>query len=344
MKRPFLFSLLALSCSFSTFAEAKQPDAPSWKLIQLSNDLSLRGSAIKGQSIWVTGTQNTVFVSQDGGHSWYNKSVDTSLSHDFRDIQLFDENTAIVMGAGSGEQSKLYKTTDGGDSWQPWYENKDPQGFFNSIAFWDKNNGLLMGDPVDGFYVIQKTTDGGKTWRRIAKHKLPRLHVNEAAFAASGNTLIVGKEGQAWLTTGGHTASVYQSNDWGESWQRHSVPIYSKTRYAGGYGLSINANGQPFVVGGDFENRQGPYQNMATLIDGKWQKVETKQKGLKTAMACEHNTCIALGKTNSDISYDNGKTWRAFDVKSPKGFYTLSSDNNTFIAAGADGKVGLLSL
>lgn len=321
-------------------------DLPSWQLHQLPNKPSLRGSAILGDSMWVTGSNNSVFVSQDGGQTWLNKSVNHSVTTGFRDIELFDENTAIVMGVGEGEQSMLFKTNDGGDSWHLLLKNEDEKGFFDSIAFWDNNKGLLMGDPVDGYYVVKKTIDGGKTWRRITKNNLPKLLDKEAAFAASGNTLIVGKDGKAWLTTGGFSASIYFSDDYGETWKRQSVPLYQETQYAGGYGLALNHQGQPFVVGGDFERRPNAYSNIATYIDGKWLKVDAGERGLRTAMSCQENICITTGKTGNDISYNAGKSWQAFDQKVPAGldtgFYTLAVDKFTFLAAGADGKVGVL--
>jgi photosystem II stability/assembly factor-like uncharacterized protein len=252
------------------------------------------------------------------------------------------------MGIGSGENSVLFKTTDGGDSWQKLYQNKHPEGFFDSIAFWDQDTGLLMGDPIDGYYDIQKTIDGGKTWRRINKNKLPKFLHKEAAFAASGNTLIVGKDGNAWLTTGGFSASVYSSSDFVETWQRQSVPLFNETETAGGYGLALNAQEQLFVVGGDYQQRSGEYQNMATFSNNKWQSVNSGQHGLRTAMSCQVNTCITTGKTSSDISFDGGKTWQKVlgpnQKNNAQGFYTLASDQQIFLAAGAQGKVGILKL
>ena len=344
----FIFILLyVFSCFLSKKIYAESlTTSTQWQLKTMAGAPSLRGSAIIENSLWVTGSNNAVFVSQDGGLTWHDKSVISSIKTGFRDIELFDKNTAIVMGIGSGEQSVLFKTLDGGDSWQQLYQNKHPQGFFDSIAFWDRNIGLLMGDPIDGYYDLQKTTDGGKTWRRISKNKLPKFQDKEAAFAASGNTLIVGQKGKAWLTTGGFSASVYLSTDFGESWQRQAVPLLANTQTAGGYGLVLNSKQQLFVVGGDYLQRPAKYVNMATLVDKQWQVVESGQHGLRTAMTCQNRTCITTGKTSSDISFDDGKTWQVLTnqqaKKDDQGFYTLASSQQLFLAAGAEGKVGIL--
>ena len=331
----------------SVVTSTPMTDLPLWQHTVLPNAPSLRGSAIIGDSLWVSGNNNTVFVSQDAGKSWVDKSVDIPLKTGFRDIALFDSKTAIVMGVGSGEQSVLYKTIDGGDSWDLLYKNMDKEGFFDSIAFWDRKNGLLMGDPVDGFYVIKKTNDGGKTWRRINSNKIPKITEKEAAFAASGNTLIVGEQGKAWLTTGGFSASVYSSEDFGETWVRHTVPLFSETQTAGGYGLALNHQQQIFVVGGDYEQRPASYPNISTFSNNTWQKISTGQHGLRSAMSCQKNICIATGKTSSDISHNSGKSWQVLanpqGKKDDKGFYTLASSKMMFLAAGSEGKVGVYS-
>jgi len=341
-----LLGIILTLISHTTFADLTV-DLPRWQLHQMKGNPSLRGAAILNDSLWVTGSNNSVFVSQNGGKIWLDKSVKSNIKTGFRDIELFDRDTAIIMGVGNGESSVLYKTTDGGDNWHLLYQNIDEQGFFDSIGFWNRNTGLLLGDPVDGYYVVKKTENGGKTWRRIAKNKLPKMLDKEAAFAASGNTLITGENGKAYITTGGFSASVYISDDYGESWQRHAVPLFQETQTAGGYGLALNHKGQPFVLGGDYEQRPKKYSNMATLINGIWQKVDSGENGLRTAMSCQGNICISTGKTSSDISFNAGNHWQHFSnqksAEGDKGFYTLTSDNFVFLAASAEGKVGVLS-
>lgn len=336
-----LLLLLLASFSFQSTAEIEA----KWQRVDINKKVSLRGCAVSGNALWVSGSNNSVFVSQDNGISWADRSVKASPKTDFRDIALFDKNTAIVMGAGEGSQSVLYKTTDAGKSWQVLKQNKDAKGFYDSIAFWDEQRGLLLGDPVDGFYLVEKTQDGGKTWRRIAKTKLPIMYDKEAAFAASGNTIITGENGKAWLTTGGFSASVYYSEDFGENWQRQAVPVFDDTQTAGGYGLALNHEQQLFVLGGDYQQRSTRYNNIATFIKETWQRVAAKQRGLRTAMSCLNETCIATGKTGSDISIDGGKTWQAFDDKNAaegsRGFYTLASGKDVILAAGVDGKVAV---
>lgn len=321
-----------------------------WQLTQLPGKPALRGSAVFNNTLWVTGSDNSVFISTNSGLSWRDVSIENGIDGDLRDIEVLDDNTAIAMSVGTGKQSRLYITTDQGKHWKVLYENPHKQGFFNSIDFWDKNNGLLFGDPVDGYFVIMRTRDGGKSWQRIDQSNIPPVRSQEAAFAASGNTLIIGNDAQAWFTTGGLSASVYSSGDNGSSWQRQSTGLYSATPTSGGYALALNQQQQLFVMGGDYRARHRTYPNLARLTDKRWSTVDNGHRGLRTAMACNTQCCIASGLLSTDISFDHGKSWQPLRYQQQSnaavdiGFYTMASDNSLFLGAGADGQVATLTI
>ena len=97
-----------------------------WQLSTLPGTPSLRGCAIFNDTLWVTGSNNSVFTSKDFGSSWQNISVNSKIITDFRDIEVLDDTTAIFMGAGTGQQSRLFITRDLGKSWQPLlYQNNE---------------------------------------------------------------------------------------------------------------------------------------------------------------------------------------------------------------------------
>ncbi len=309
---------------------------PKLRVKTLADNPSLRASAIKDNVLWVAGTKGKVFKSADNGESWQDVSIKDSFA-DIRDIQAFDKKTAIIMTVGEGSQSKLLKTHDGGFSWELLFANPHPKGFFDSIDFWDNKNGLLLGDPVEGYYYVARTSDGGHTWVRVNKDKLPKKLEKEAAFAASGHTLIVAAGGQAWFTTGGFSASVIQSQDYGQSWLRNSIPLDKSTQTAGGYGIGLNQDNQVFVVGGDYLERDGDYNN-TVRFDSSWQSVNTGNNGLRTAFACNDKICLSTGKLGTDVSFDQGQTWQTFSLH---GFYTLASNQNIILCAGHNGRVAV---
>lgn len=335
-------SLLAFT--FATLFSAQNAVAMQphqWHKSHVGGDNSLRGSAVYKDTLWVSGSNNGVYLSTNKGRSWQNVSVKSKVVTDFRDIEIFDDNTAIVMGVGTGESSRLYKTGDRGKSWQLLFTNPDEKGFFDAMGFFDKNTGLILGDPVDGYFVIYKTTDGGNTFRRIGKHKIPAQNKEEAAFAASGNTLLVGKGGKAWFTSGGDGAYVYSSTDFGESWQKEAVPIHDKTTTAGGYSLALNGKGQVFVLGGDYTKRDGEYVHIATKVVDTWViPGGNVQSGLRTAMQCHGRLCLNTGKLATGISLDNGANWQ---LLGPEGYYTMAQGEGLFLMAGNDGRIGVIT-
>ncbi|WDE12684.1 WD40/YVTN/BNR-like repeat-containing protein [Thalassomonas haliotis] len=331
-------ALLLLLNSFILPLSAKQ--ASGWQIRELPVKASLRSSAATAQSLWVAGSKNRVYISKNNGKTWSDISPPLTTEHDFRDIAVLNENTAIIMSAGEGSQSKLFITRDQGKSWQLLRENHHKQGFYDSIAFINEQTGFLLGDPVDGHFVIEHTRDQGKSWQRVNPEHLPAIQENEIAFAASGNTLLADKNKEIWFTTGGLSAFVYHSKDLGASWQKQPLPLYQKTKTAGPYALAFNSQNRLFALGGDYLQRDGVYQNIAALKQGEWQSLNSGQNGLRTAMRCIKNICLATGKLSTDISYDHGHSWQLF---AKQGFYTLAGTSQSILAAGAEGKVAVFT-
>src|SRR5579863_3274205 len=140
-----------------------------WELQNSNTTADLRGIHSIGNGIaWASGTNGTVLRTEDGGYVWQSCSVPPGAEHlDFRGIQAFDANTAIVMSSGKGDQSRLYKTTDGCHSWRLLFTNPDKDGFWDAILLnrFDKE-GELLGDPVNGRFAFWETKDQGESWFR----------------------------------------------------------------------------------------------------------------------------------------------------------------------------------
>ena len=132
---------------------------------------SLRGiHNVGGGVAWASGTNGTVLRTEDGGYLWQTCTIPPGAEKlDFRGIQAFDENTAIVMSSGKGDLSRLYKTTDGCQTWKLLFTNPDKEGFWDAIQFDQRNrfrptskypnHGMLVGDPVGGVFVIYESYD-----------------------------------------------------------------------------------------------------------------------------------------------------------------------------------------
>jgi hypothetical protein len=199
--------------------EAVQVARAQWEIQTSNTSADLRGIHSVGNGAWASGTNGTVLRTEDGGYVWQSCAIPPGAEKlDFRGIQAFDTNTAIVMSSGKGELSRLYKTTDGCHSWKLIFSNPySPDGFFDAILFLDPQHGLLFGDPsphsantpveYPGDFRLRVTADGGKTWGPVSASDWPALpgkglHVlpHEAAFAAS-NSSIASLDGWFWFAT-----------------------------------------------------------------------------------------------------------------------------------------------
>ena len=106
-----------------------------WTLQTSNTTADLRGIHNVGNGVaWASGTNGTILRTEDGGYVWQSCSIPPGAEKlDFRGIQAFDANTAIVMSSGPGDQSRLYKTTDGCHSWKLIFTNPDKGGFWDTI-------------------------------------------------------------------------------------------------------------------------------------------------------------------------------------------------------------------
>jgi photosystem II stability/assembly factor-like uncharacterized protein len=193
-----------------------------WDIQDSHTTASLRGIANVGGGVaWASGTEGTVLRTEDGGYLWQGCAIPPGAEKlDFRGIQAFDENTAIVMSSGKGDLSRLYKTTDGCRTWKLIFTNPDApnDGFFDALLFLDRNLGLVFGDPAHGLnnpveggyyaFRIRGTYDGGKTWTPVSDPEIPSPGKNlmpvgsEGLFAASNSSAAV-SGGWLWIGTGG---------------------------------------------------------------------------------------------------------------------------------------------
>ena len=105
-----------------------------WDIQNSHTTASLRGIDNVGNGIaWASGTNGTILRTEDGGHLWQLCAIPPGAEKlDFRGIQAFDANTAIVMSSGKGDLSRLYKTTDACQTWKPILTNPDKEGFWDA--------------------------------------------------------------------------------------------------------------------------------------------------------------------------------------------------------------------
>jgi photosystem II stability/assembly factor-like uncharacterized protein len=313
---------------------------------------SLRGlCAVDDNVAWASGTQGTFVRTTDGGKIWKADSILGAGALDFRDVEAFDANTAILMSAGSGELSRIYKTTDGGKSWKLCFRNTIAEGFFDGMAFWDEQIGILFGDPVGGKLFIMRTEDGGLTWNRVPPDSLPAVLPKEYAFAASGTSIAVQGRNNVWIATGGEAARVFSSKDTGKSWYVANTPIISGNESSGIFSLVFMDESRGVAVGGDYKNPGSATANAAQTFDGgdTWSLIQGSHPlGYRSCVAYAPGSllpfAIAVGPTGSDFAVKSlgGPFWINFGAD---GYHTVSTSkrSRSVWAAGADGRIAKLN-
>jgi photosystem II stability/assembly factor-like uncharacterized protein len=287
-----------------------------WQLQTSNTTADLRGIHNVGNGVaWASGTNGTVLRTEDGGYVWQTCAIPPGAEKlDFRGIQAFDANTAIVMSSGKGDLSRLYKTTDGCHTWKLIFTNPDPDGFWDAIVLnrFDKD-GVLLGDPVGGSFVIMETADKGNSWDREREHGLNAFK-DEGAFAASNSSIFLSERfGMGFVTGGPNGARIITVNDDG-SFSAESLPMKSGPPGAGAFSIDTRDWRRWVTVGGNYTKPNDSSETAAFTHDGgkSWSSAQTPPHGYRSSVAYDPSikTWITVGPNGTDISTDDGKNWR----------------------------------
>ena len=320
-------------------------DPSPWKILDSGTKARLRGVSVGTKSIWASGNAGTCLRSIDAGKTWKNVPPADTSTLDFRDVHAIDDQTAVLLSIGSGPLSRIYKTTDGGASWSLVHQNADPKGFLDAIAFFDARHGLAMGDPVGGRFMILSTEDGGDHWTPIPPEGMPEALPDEGAFAASGTCLTTIGDDLAWFGTGGAaTARVFRSTDRGRTWTASPTPIHAGNASSGIFSIVFRDAKHGMAVGGDYKRPDEAEGNVATTDDGglTWKgSGPSRPAGFRSALVhppvSPRSTVVAVGPSGTDISTDDGKTWRKLG---DEGFHALAiAPDRSIWAVGEPGRI-----
>jgi photosystem II stability/assembly factor-like uncharacterized protein len=321
----------------------------AWHDVPTGSTARLRGiAAVSQNTAWTSGytaAGGVVFRTLDRGATWQDVSPTGPPTLQFRDIEAFGANRALVLSAGVGTDSSIYRTTDGGQTWTLVFQNNDPNAFYDCMTFFDKKRGLAVSDPPDGMkFRIIKTTDGGQTWNVVDPAGMPPALPGEFAFAASGQCLTSNHGHTAWLGTGGAAeARVFTSRDRGRTWTVSATPMNSGPS-AGIFALAFRSQRHGLAVGGDFNLPTASPDNFAMTRNGgsTWALIAGAPPEYRSgATWVKGNTAIAVGPSGSDFSRNHGRTWTRFDDGS---LDTVDCANpNACWASGENGRVAYLT-
>jgi photosystem II stability/assembly factor-like uncharacterized protein len=316
--------ILALTLLATTAASAQ------WQLHDAHTTADLRGIDNVGHGVaWASGSDGTILRTEDAGIVWQLCAKPPGGEHlDFRAIQAFDNNTAVVMSIGKGDLSRLYKTTDGCQTWKLVFTNPDKDGFFDALRRVASTQLFVAGDPVDGKFAMFTSRDGGDSWF-IEDDPGLDAPANAGVFAAS-NSSLANLGPYLLLGTGGPQAAVYRavsncdkSGTCSMGWKSADTSIAHGTPDAGVFSIgarfSTNAAGRMtgivIAVGGAYKAPDTSANSAAYSFDGgaTWTASATPPHGFRSAVAYDSktNAWITVGPNGTDISTDDGRNWRA---------------------------------
>lgn len=369
----FLIAMLALGVGV---AQAQ------WTLEESHTTADLRGiDNVGGGVAWASGTNGTVLRTEDGGYLWQSCAMPPGAEHlDFRGIQAFDAQTAIVMSSGKGDLSRLYKTTDGCATWKLLLSDPDANGFWDAFVMTDRQTGTLIGDPVRGsakaestaghgsafVFPTYHTVDGGESWSRDDGGMLSASvgqngEPVESIFAASNSSLLLEHYMMLFVTGGTSNGLHYLQYIFGSASPSCKVPckVMSETgsalasgEDAGGFSLAANyqfpvekaiAARVVVAVGGDFSKPDSTLGTAAVC--------RPKIAGGQVEFTCEAAETLPHGY-RSAVAYDAAtKTWitvgpNGTDMSSDDGrnWRAVHPDAALHEGADADGHWNALSL
>jgi photosystem II stability/assembly factor-like uncharacterized protein len=334
-----LFALVVSSAALAGHGGKKQV---AWQLTPSGSTARFRGlSAVSKKVAWVSGTGGTVLRTTDRGRTWQSVGPPGVPTLQFRDIEAFNQDDAVILSIGTGTDSRIYVTSDGGAHWTLAFQNTEPTAFYDCMAWFDRRHALAMSDPVAGKFRIIATDDGGLSWHVTGLNMPPALP-NEAGFAGSGQCITTQGADRAWFGTGGGAqARVFRSGDRGATWQVSATSVHSSPS-AGIFAVDFHDPNHGFAAGGDFAAPTASPDAFALSDDGgvTWRLVPGAPDEYRSGGTwVDGHTIILVGPSGSDISRDRGETWQRFDTGS---FDTVDCAGHACWASGEQGRVARL--
>jgi hypothetical protein len=328
-----------LFISFFFFISLSQ--AQHIKVLTTSAKISLRGlSVVDNNIVWASGSNGKVAKSTNGGKHFEWITVKGYEQKDFRDVEAFDANTAIIMAVDS--PAIILKTKDGGKSWFEVFHDNTKGMFLDAMDFTDDGNGIVVGDPINNKLFIATTTNYGDKWLPLKYEDNEYTAANgEAFFAASGtNVKLAGNKYHPliYFVTGGTDSRLFINGS------PAALNILHGQGSQGANSVDLDPTIKKIaIVGGDYANDTLSKNNIELFTINCQQllkaPVQTPPHGYRSCIAfLTPNVLITCGTTGVDVSTDGGLNWKLISNQSFHVCARAKKGNAVFLA-GRDGRV-----
>ena len=324
------FSLILLIFHFSLNA---QISVEQWVCPEPLNNF--RGiSAPDTNSVWLSSDQSQVWH-YTIGTGWENRSPKGYEGVMWRDIEAFDEKTALILSAGS--PGLVLRTSDAGRNWMEVFRDDDPKIFFDAFDFID-SIGRAFSDAQGNYIGLIETRDWGKTWHKWnGDTSALRSFKNQGGFAASGTCLKLVAPDETLIVLGGPEASFKRFTE--NNSIHRKLPLDFGEPSKGAFSISFKNSDTLIAVGGDYRADSLSAKSVALSYDGgeKWFLATDwtdVQNFYWSSVDWTGNKIVLSSRFKTAISLNNGESW---DIL-PNGFYSF--DRGWF--SGPNGKLARL--
>ncbi len=308
------------------------------QLISSGTNTSIRGlSVIDDRIVWVSGSNGTIGKSLDSGKTFKWMVVKGFEKTDFRDIEAFDETTAVIMGIAA--PANILRTADGGETWKVAYENNTKGMFLDAMEFWNIKSGIVVGDPIEGKFFIARTFDGGISWSSIPSKNYPVADSGEACFASSGTNIRKLNLKEAVFVSGGLHSHLFIRD------RKVKLPIIQGKETTGANSVAVKNSKIIVVVGGDFNTRDSITKNCFITTNGgtDWIAPLTPPHGYRSCVEwIGKKNWISCGLNGVDYSGDEGINWNWISKESFHVCRRAKKGRAVFFAGGG-GRIGKLN-
>lgn len=309
----------------------------SIKILHQGTKSSFRGlSVVDERVVWVSGSNGTVGRSINGGKNWQFMQVKGFEQTDFRDIEAFNDSTAIIMGIDC--PARIFKTTDRGETWKLMFEDSTKGMFLDAMEFWNEKVGVVVGDPLSGKAFTAKLSKSAETWNPNTLKNRPPLDSGEAFFASSGTNIRLLNQYDMIAVTGGFHSNLLIKNN------KIKLPLLQGKESTGANSIAVKESNTYMIVGGDFMKKDSIEGNYCfTKDNGKsWIFSQRPPHGYRSCVEyIEKSTWITCGLNGVDITTDDGDH---FQKISDVGFHVCrkSKKGNKVYFAGGGGRIAFL--
>ena len=164
---------------------------------------------------WMGGTPHALVKTTNGGLSWVQAEIDTSLFAFFPvlNITFYNSQYGYACGGWIDGAGVVWSTTNGGDNWFAIDPSDAPPDPINQVHIFDSLNVIGIGGDREIFGVgVIRTSDGGSFWE-----------YEDIGMPGFGLTLDFRTENEAWATLASQQKFIY-SLDAGATWIQIPTP------------------------------------------------------------------------------------------------------------------------